>query len=81
MSATVIPFASRHVRRSLGPVPAVITGSQVLHGQHGALLELRLIPFSDRFYLFQIKNHTVRHTRESGYPVFQRLPGFPHSRE
>lgn len=42
MSATVIPFSSHRIRRSLGPVPAVITGSQVLNGQHGALLELRL---------------------------------------
>jgi hypothetical protein len=40
-----------------------------------------IIPFTDRFYLFQIKNDPVRHTRESGYPVFQRLPGFPPSRE
>jgi len=40
-----------------------------------------VIPFTDRFYLFQIKNDPVRHTRESGYPVVQRLPGFPPSRE
>ena len=41
----------------------------------------RLIPFPDRFYLFKAKNYPLRHTRESGYPVFQRLPGFPPSRE
>ncbi|WP_230314353.1 hypothetical protein, partial [Candidatus Contendibacter odensensis] len=40
-----------------------------------------LIPFPDRFCIFQVKNSLVRHTRESGYPVFQRLTGFPHSRE
>ena len=40
-----------------------------------------VIPFTDRFYLFQIKNDPVRHTRESGYPVVQRLTGFPLSRE
>jgi len=47
--------------------------------RYGAALRERysLIPFTDRFYLFQIKNDPVRHTRESGYPVVQRLPGFP----
>jgi len=28
-----------------------------------------LIPFTDRLYLFQIKNDPVRHTRESGLPI------------
>lgn len=42
MSATVIPFSARRIPRSIGPVPAIITGSQVLNAPSGPLLELRL---------------------------------------
>ncbi len=31
------------------------------------LLDIYLIPVSERFYLFQVKNHSVRHTRFRGY--------------
>ena len=27
------------------------------------------MPFPDRFGPFQVKNRSIRHTRESGYPV------------
>ena len=43
MSATVIPLPPRRVPRRLGPVPAVIAGSQVLGGVTGPLLEARLV--------------------------------------
>ena len=43
MSATVIQMPSRRVPRQLGPVPAILTGSQVLSAPSGPLLELRLI--------------------------------------
>lgn len=39
----VLAFPKRPVARQLGPVPAVLTGSQVLEGPRGPLLELRLI--------------------------------------
>jgi hypothetical protein len=37
----------------------------------------KLYGFPDRFYLFQIKNHPVRHTRESGYPDFSAADWIP----
>ena len=43
MTATVIPLSPRRVRRRLGPVPAVITASQVRPGEQGPLLELRVV--------------------------------------
>ena len=42
MSATVLPLPPRRVPRRLGPVPAVITASQVIGGATGPLLDLRL---------------------------------------
>jgi len=43
MTGVVLPWPKRSVPRQLGPVPAVLTGSQVLAGPRGPLLELRLI--------------------------------------
>lgn len=43
MTATVIPLSPRHVPRRLGPVPAVMGGSQVLGGGIRPLLEIRLV--------------------------------------
>ena len=54
MSATVIPMPPRRVPRPLGPVPALLAGSQVLNTPRGPRLELRLIvplatvPFEQR---------------------------------
>ena len=42
MTTSVIPLSPRRVPRRLGPVPAVIAGSQVLGGAAGPMLELRL---------------------------------------
>ena len=42
MSATVIPLPPRHIPRQLEPVPAILTGSQVLNAPSGPVLELRL---------------------------------------
>ena len=42
MTASVIPLPPRRVPRRVGPVPAVIAGSQVLGSATGPLLELRL---------------------------------------
>ena len=42
MTTSVIPLSPRRVPRRLGPVPAVIAGSQVLGGATGPLLDLRL---------------------------------------
>ena len=45
---TVLSFPKRPVARQLGPVPAIITGSQVLNAPSGPLLELRLtMPLAD----------------------------------
>jgi len=43
MTATVFPLPPRRILRRLGPVPAVIAGSQVIGGVTGPLLELRLV--------------------------------------
>lgn len=46
--STVLSFPKRPVARQLGPVPAIITGSQVLNAPSGPLLELRLtMPLAD----------------------------------
>jgi len=48
MTGVVLPWPKRSVPRRLGPVPAVLTGSQVLEGPRGPLLELRLtMPLAD----------------------------------
>lgn len=41
--STVLSFPKRPVARQLGPVPAILTRSQVLNAPSGPLLELRLI--------------------------------------
>lgn len=43
MSATVLPWPARSVKRQLGPVPAVITASRVVRGERGPLLEMRVV--------------------------------------
>ena len=43
MSTNVIRLQPRRVPRQLGPVPAILTRSQVLNAPSGPLLELRLI--------------------------------------
>ena len=43
MSATVIRLPPHRVPRQLGPVAALITGSQVLNAPSGPVLEVRLI--------------------------------------
>ena len=42
MSATVIQMPPRRVPRQLGPVPAILTSSQVLNAPGGPVLEVRL---------------------------------------
>jgi hypothetical protein len=56
----------------------------VKHQVSGRVSDRFVVEMDTALYRFPIgfvKNHPVRHTRESGYPVVQRLPGFPHSRE